>query len=379
MDKIIEIKTCTGCTACENICPKKAITMKENEQGFKYPEVDKSKCIECQICKKICPILNQKERKNNIKAYACYNKNDIERNNSSSGGLFILLAKKIIEKNGVVFGAYLNTENKVVHGYAQNLDEIKKFMGSKYVQSDMNDNYQKVKDMLQQGKQVLFSGTPCQIEGLYAFLKIEYGNLYTIDIICHGVPSPLVWEKYLNYRKKKDKQSPKKISFRNKDNGWNLFNMKFTYQNAENYTKKFTEDIYMKSFLCNISLRDSCYNCSFKKINRKSDITLGDFWGIENIYPQMTDNKGVSAVIINSSKGQQMFSEVENELVLKEVKIEEIEKYNSAITKSVLPHKKRKQFFEEINKLEFDKLIEKTTRQNILKRIIKKLLRIIKH
>lgn len=378
MIDIKEKDQCCGCHACFNICPKNAITMQEDEKGFKYPIIDKEKCINCGLCEKVCPILNKKSVENNPIAYACYNKNEEIRKNSSSGGIFTLLAENILEKQGIIFGASFDKEYNVHHTYIEKKEELDKFRGSKYVQSLINDTYKQAKEFLEKDRYVLFTGTPCQIEGLKRFLGKEYDKLYTQDIICHGVPSPKVWKKYLEFRKKQDTEEPNKVSFRNKDNGWKLFNMKFEYSNSE-YKKDKKQDIYMQAFLRNTSLRDSCYNCSFKKKNRISDITLADFWGIENILPEMDDNKGTSLVIVNSKKGRELIDSIKEKMKNEEVDLLEAIKYNPSMISSAKQDKNRGKFFENLNNLEFNELVEKYTyRPSFIKKVNNKLKFIIK-
>lgn len=353
---------CNGCSVCEKVCNVKAIKMKTTEKGFLYPIIDKEKCVECRMCENRCPILNEiKKRECYTKTYVAYNINEEERIKSSSGGIFILLAKKVIQKNGVVFGAYLDEKQKVKHGYAEKEEELAKFMGSKYVQSEIGDTYREVQSFLKEGRYVLFSGTPCQNAGLKSFLGKEYNKLYMQDIICHGVPSPLVWEKYKEYREKIDNDIPEKISFRNKDEGWKLFNMKFEYKNQNTYKQNQNKDLFMRAFLKNTILRDSCYDCAFKTEDRLSDITLGDYWGIENVHPELDDNKGSSVVIINSEKGQLLFDEIKEELFYKESDYEMIKKCNPALISSVKKDPNREKFFENIDKLPFNELVEKYT------------------
>lgn len=366
---------CNGCSTCEKVCNVNAIKMKITEKGFLYPIIDKEKCVECKMCEKRCPVLNEINKKEYYtKIYATYNKNEEERMKSSSGGIFILLAKKIIQKNGVVFGAYLDENQEVKHGYAENEAQLVKFMGSKYVQSEIGDSYIKVQSFLESNRYVLFSGTPCQIAGLKSFLGKEYDKLYMQDIICHGVPSPLVWKKYKEYRKKVDGDIPEKISFRNKDEGWKLFNMKFEYKNKNSYKQNQNKDLFMQAFLKNTILRDSCYDCAFKTEERLSDITLGDYWGIENIHPELDDNKGASVVIVNSEKGQLLFDEVKDKLFYKESDYETIKKCNSALISSVKKDPNREKFFKNIDKLPFDELVERYTyKPTVFRKVINKL------
>lgn len=378
---MIEIKdkvNCCGCHGCKNICPVDAITMKEDEYGFRYPEVDKNKCINCGLCEKACPIINIKNIENKPKAYACFNNNESVRLESSSGGIFTLLAEYIIENNGVVFGAAFNDSFMVSHIKIEFKEEIEKLRTSKYLQSNIENTYKECKSILEENRLVLFTGTPCQIEGLLSYLNKIYNNLYTQDIICHGVPSPKVWKDYLTYRKNNDKEEPKKISFRNKDNGWMTFNLKFSYVD-KNYSKNQREDAYMRAFLKNIDLRKSCYNCSFKKEHRLSDITLADFWGIQMYLPEMDDNKGTSLVIVNSEKGEFLLNNIKNNIKVKDVDLDIVFKTNPAFTKSSVQHKDREKFLNEVNSTNFEKIVNKYIKKpNIIQKIIKKIKRKLK-
>lgn len=214
---------CCGCHACYNVCPKNVIEMIEDDKGFKYPKINEDDCISCNLCEKVCPVLKKVEVKNNPASYACYNKNEEVRKNSSSGGIFTLLAECILEKNGVIYGASFNNEWLVEHIRIDNKDDLYKLRTSKYLQSNINDTYKRAKRDLDDNKLVLFTGTPCQVNGFISYLRGKtYNNLYTQDIICHGVPSPKVWKKYLEYREKLDGNRPMQINFRQKDEGWNL-------------------------------------------------------------------------------------------------------------------------------------------------------------
>lgn len=381
MLKIDNKSNCCGCHACYNSCPQNAIIMEEDEKGFKYPKINENKCTNCGFCEKVCPILNKRKIANDPKAYACINKDENIRENSSSGGIFTLIAKEIINMGGVVFGTKFDSNFNVIHSYTSLEEELYKFRGSKYVQSIIGDNYKIAKSFLEAGKYVLFTGTPCQIEGLLAYLGKKYDKLFTQDIICHGVPSPKVWRKYLDYRKHKDEDRPLSINFRNKDNGWSSFNLKFTYEN-KSYKKSQVEDKYMQAFLRNVCLRDSCYKCSFKKINRLSDITLADFWGIQRVKPELYDNKGTSLVIVNSEKGKELFESIKENIIQEEVNIEEALVGNTAMLTSAVVDKNRVKFFENLDKLDFSVLVNKYTEKPslmlkiivLLKKIAKRIL-----
>ena len=308
MIDIVDKKGCTGCWGCANICPKFCITMKKNKEGFDYPIVNEDNCIKCKKCINVCPILHKEEIENNPVAYACFNKNEEVRTESSSGGIFTLIATNVIKDNGVVFGARFNDLFEVEHGYVESVEYIKAFRGSKYVQSKIGYTFTEVKKFLENGRKVLFSGTPCQIGGLKSFLGKDYENLICIDIICHGVPSPLVWKKYKN-----EISSGKKItdvSFRDKTYGWKDYSFRMDFEDGTSYFEKGSENKYIRGFIGDIYLRNSCYQCKFKTLHRQSDLTLADFWGIENINADMDDRKGTSFIIVNSKKGNQILQKI---------------------------------------------------------------------
>lgn len=323
MIQISNKSKCCGCTACVSICPKQCITMREDEEGFLYPMVDSSLCIDCNLCKKICPELHSKERREPLNVYAAKHKNEQVRLASSSGGIFTLLAERIIDENGVVFGARFNSNWNVIHDYTETKKGLTAFRGSKYVQSYMGNCYQKVKFFLQQGRKVMFTGTPCQIAGLKNYLRKDYDNLLTVDVVCHGVPSPKVWQIYLNEIARKggknsvlfhpisEKQEIKSINFRSKSTGWKKYSFALILSGATADEEKntvllssiFTENPYMNAFLSNLSLRPSCYDCPAKSGKSGSDITIADFWGIEEVLPEFDDDKGISLILSYTEKG----------------------------------------------------------------------------
>lgn len=379
MIEIDERYKCSGCHACYNICPKNAIEMVEDEKGFKYPIIDKEKCINCGLCEKACPILNKKTIENKPKVYACYNKNDEIRMRSSSGGIFTLIAEEIIKRAGVVCGAAFDEQYRLSHQFVESIEDLEKLRTSKYFQSSIEDTYRRTKEYLINDRYVLFTGTPCQIEGLLSYLGKKYDKLYTQDIICHGVPSPKVWKKYMEYRKNIDHKTPKKINFRDKkQQGWHLFSLSFSYGNTE-YAKNQKEDIFMRAFLKDVCLRDSCYQCSFRKQNRLSDITLADYWGIENVLPDMNDDRGTSLVLINSEKGTELMEKIKSDIVYKEVTIDDAIASNRALIKSPAYNKYREEFFDKLDSSDFEKLVLKCTpKPSIIRRCINKGKRCIK-
>lgn len=311
MDSICDKKECCGCTACYFACPVSAISIIEDEKGFKYPIIDKEKCINCKKCVKVCPI-NQKV--NNIKnqqVFALKNKNENIRITSSSGGFFFELAKRIIEQKGIVYGAVFNEDCDVVHEEINKIEDIEKLKGSKYVQSNIGDTYKKIEEKLKEKKTILFSGTPCQVLGLIKYLGKDYENLITCDFVCHGVPSPKIFNEHKKYLEKKYKSKIEKITFRHKDKK-SISNIKATFKNGSNYINGDKKDDYYFLFLKNCILRESCFNCHFANTNRVSDITMGDFWGVNKVIKKFDDGKGVSLVIINTNKGLDIYRNIED-------------------------------------------------------------------
>lgn len=370
--KIVSKSKCSGCHACFNICPKDAITMVPDENGFKHPQIDEDLCVHCNLCKKVCPILKEVKKENDIHAYACINKDDEIRMNSSSGGMFYLLAKNVLSKNGVVFGARFNDDFDVIHDYIEKNEDIHLFQGSKYVQSSINDSYKKAKKFLDEDRLVLFTGTPCQIEGLLSYLQKDYSNLITQDIICHGVPSPKLLRLYKENIKSKYNDNITKINFRKKTMSWKNYEMSIDLKHHY-YEVSHNDDVYMKAFLNDIALRDSCYQCSAKKKHRLSDITLADFWGIETVLPEMDDDKGTSLVIINSVSGKQLFEEIKSQIKYKEVEYEKAIANNPSLYQSVNRPQKRDIYLKKITADNLNSITKKYTRVSIFKKVIRKI------
>lgn len=362
---------CCGCSACANVCPKNCIEMISDNEGFLYPKVDKEKCVNCGLCEKVCPIINKPQIiESNQVALAVINKNINIRLNSSSGGVFTLLASEIIKNDGVVFGAVFSEDCKsVYHKSVQTLEELTALRGSKYVQSEIGNTYSQVKTFLENGKIVLFSGTPCQISGLYAFLNKEYENLFTCDFICHGVPSPLVWKNYVEMREQKAASKTQRTFFRHKKYGWKMYSVQFIFNNCTEYIQIINNDLYMRGFLADLYLRPSCYDCKFKGTNRPSDITLADFWGVENVCPEMYDDKGTSLLLLNSKKGKELFALIADCTVNKEVDLNTAISFNSAAIKSVAIPKKRDDFFADLNNIPTKRLFEKYCKLTVKQRL----------
>lgn len=346
MIKITRKVDCCGCYACGNVCSKKAISFKADKEGFWYPEVDVEKCVECGLCEKVCPVLHQKEEIKPIEVKAAININEKVRINSSSGGVFSILAENTIQQGGVVFGAQFNSNWEVVITPAETLEQVASFRGSKYLQARIGDSYIKCKEFLLTGRQVLFSGTPCQIAGLHNFLRRDFDNLITVDFVCHGVPSPGVWLKYLEEKLGSSKSNIIRINFRAKPEGWKKFHLEieagkeFSKLNLSSWHRT---DPYMKAFLGNMILRPSCYFCPAKCGKSHSDLGMADFWGVEEVFSEMDDDKGTSIVLVNTPKGK---TAMENgKMICKEVEYDTIVQLNPSITRSSVLHRQRSRFF----------------------------------
>lgn len=362
MIKITEKSECCGCNACVQRCPKQCISMKEDEQGFLYPFVDTTSCIDCGLCEKVCPILNAGNTKEPLQVIAAKNKNENQRLKSSSGGTFILLAEHIIRHGGVVFGARFDANWEVEHCYAETIEELEQLMRSKYVQSKIGNTYKQAEQFLKNGRKVMFVGTSCQIAGLKRFLRKEYDNLFAVDFICHGVPSPGIWRKYLEEIKSSRSEAAGKntvlslslksvpvitgINFREKQQGgygWKKFGFVVQAKSPSKGDKNsvllssiFNENIFMKGFLANLYLRPSCYKCKAKNGAANSDITIADFWGIQKFHPKFDDDKGVSAVFIHTYKGKGIIKELTIGLDIMESNFKAATASNTSFIRSVL-------------------------------------------
>ncbi len=387
MIKIIDKSKCSGCYACADICPKNCISMVLDSEGFKYPSVNNEQCVSCGLCEKTCPIIDKPENNETTPlVFAAINKNVETRISSSSGGIFTLLAEEIINNGGVVFGAAFADDFKSVEHIA--VTEIKslfKLRGSKYLQSQIGKAYKEAESYLKEGLPVYFSGTPCQIAGLYSYLGKEYENLYTQDLICHGVPSPYVWKKYVEYREKIAKSITQGVFFRHKRSGWKKFSLQFVFKNSVEHIQTLSDDLYMKGFLSNLFLRPSCHNCSFKTVNRIADITLADFWGVEKTDLDMDDDKGTSLILIHSKKGKLLLEKINQYICVKETDLNFVKENNSAISKSSVSHKNRDAFFKKMKNKSIDYAISSCLKIPIhikiiifFKRTIKKILKIFR-
>lgn len=378
MINIVNKEKCCGCSACSSICPKQCIFMNFDEEGFAYPNVNKDICVKCGLCEKICPIIRNEYTKDvKVKAYISYTNDYETRMKSSSGGLFSMFAEKILNDGGVVFGVAFDDEFLVHHISIENIEDLKLLQGSKYLQSNIGNSYKKAKNFLNKGRKVLFSGTACQIAALKAFLGKEYNNLFTIDVLCHGVPSPKVWQRYVREKESIYKSSLNKVNFRNKSTGWKRYSFEMEFSNFKKYSDIFNINDYMKLFLSDICLRPSCHDCKFKSLNRPSDITLGDCWGIENYMPDMDDDKGTSVVLVHSESGKEMLESLKDKISLREAEVDKALPPTADSRKSVKPHPNRKKFFNKFNKGVSISNLVRLTEPSFIKKCIRKAKRII--
>jgi len=356
MDSVFNSKNeCYGCSSCVQVCPTQAISFEKDSEGFFYPEIDASKCCDCGLCRKSCPIY-QSSPKDNPQAYAIWNKNDEIRSSSTSGGVFTSLAEKIISDGGVVFGVAFDKSFKAVHTCVDSADQLGPLRGSKYTQSFVGDSYKKVRELLNVDTPVLFSGTPCQIGGLYSYLGKDYSSLFTCDCVCHGVPSPGVFELYKEHLQKLHNSEIETLQFRNKLESWKSYNVSVTFKSGRQVLTSFKEDPYMIGFIKNMYLRPSCHTCKYASLQRQADVTLGDFWGIDKFYPELDDDRGTSLLLINTPKGAQLLQRCENELAIHKCDLSNAVKENPSLTGPSYPNKLRSKFFYQMDKSDFKTL-----------------------
>ena len=362
---------CCGCSACVNICPVQCIAMTADNEGFLYPEINKGKCICCGLCEHVCPFkIKEPIKKKKPEAYGVKAKDNDLRELSSSGGCFSLLAETILHKNGVVYGAAMTEDFKAVrHRRVFSEDHLGSLRGSKYLQSEMGETFTLVKKDLDNGKFVLFSGVPCQIDGLRLFLQKEYDNLYCVDVICHGVPSPKLWKKYAEYQEKRFNGKITAVNFRKKKINWTNFGIVVDGDRVQ-YYKSLDEDPYLRMFLHNVCLRPSCYNCNSKIAEAMSDITVADFWGVIGVSKTLYDDKGVSLVLTHTEKGKRLLDSILHLTKHEHVPFEEAIKQNHTYYESIDKPAARDQFYSDLDTIEFDDMIQKYASIGLKEKIV---------
>lgn len=348
MIKIKSKKDCCGCSACFNICPKKAISMISDDEGFLYPSIDIKECVECGACERVCPIINKKVHKDEqTEGYIIRNKNEKIVFESTSGGAFTVFAEYVLKNGGVVYGAGYDDSMRVVCKKATNIYQLKEMRGSKFVQATLGTTFQKIKKDLLEQKLVLYSGTPCQISGLLSYLGKKPNNLICIDFVCRGVPSPGLWANYVTYMENKFNSKIIGVRFKHKTYGYHTTTMKVDFANGKNYYGSGRVDPYMKAFVSELSSRPSCANCSFKGIERVSDISLFDCYEYSKVTGKYDDDKGYSSLFIHTEKGKKVFDEIKDKIWFEEEDINKLVLCNGImVCNSAKPHKKRAEFYE---------------------------------
>lgn len=406
LDFLKDKSNCCGCSSCVQACPKKCLEMLEDEEGFLYPHKNVQKCIDCGLCKKVCPIKQKFGKCEAKEIFAVKNEIDEERINSSSGGFFICLAKFVLSQKGVVFGAVFDTDFEVHHVAAKSMEELSGMLGSKYVQSRIESTYKEALEYLKDGRLVLFTGTPCHIKGLYSFLKNKrYSNLLTMDFLCHGVPSPGVWRQYLSETFKginnrllaaAGKNSvlnlslnstfPKwNVNFRDKlGSGWKKYRFVIRKKSASKADQNtvllsdiYYDNPYMKGFLSDIYLRSSCYECKCKNGESQSDFTIGDYWGAKEVDRELDDDKGLSIVMINTDKGLDIFGSL-SDLFFQRIPIEHARMLNGGFSEHVQCHPKRKKFYKMLEGNTIESSVNACLKRTIVDKIFDRCLKMAK-
>ena len=358
----ISNESCTGCKMCGDICPVNAISYKD-VNGFWTPKVNTEKCINCGICLNRCPVgesINQIHWEHTLQCCGIINPQKDIRLKSTSGGFFYTLACDVLKNNGYVAGAVFDSNNDVKHIITKDISDLDKLMKSKYAQSNTEGIYKAVRKLVVEGELVLFTGTPCQVVALKQYIGKEYPNLITLDFICCGISSPTIFSKYKAYMEKRYKSKIKSIEFKNKENGWRAISTRIDFINGKVYLEHGVNDPYMVSFVIDgNNMRESCYSCKFRRYEHMSDFTAGDFWGMEKKYKSYDDNKGCTALMINSAKGIDIFNRISEMFIFFLTDIDSIAEGNSTLYKDKGPSSDRKAFINEAVYGNYKKAIRK--------------------
>ena len=360
----IPVQNCSSCAACVNVCARSAISMQLDAEGFYRPVIDAEKCVQCGACERVCPWNKSVENPNvadvSPKTVAAYAKDEAVRLQSSSGGIFTVLAERVLDYGGVVVGVAQTAPTRFGHIVVDNKADLEKLRGSKYVQANVGLVYREVRSLLKAGRKVLFAGTPCQVAGLYAVLgRAASADLFTVDIVCHGTPSVKVFEKYVHEMEKTDDSVLDGINFRDKSEGWSGYALLHRFRSGKSISVHHGRSKYMHLFLSRICQNVSCAECRYRKLPRIADITLGDYWGISKYHPEMNDDKGASVVLLNTTPGSMLFEAVADKVAQCDSKVEYAIAGNPCIVHSSTPHPKRAEFFANLDRCSLDQLIKK--------------------
>ncbi len=330
MLQITDKEMCCGCNACVQACPASCIKMVDDGEGFSYPKVDVGRCIDCGMCEKVCPMINPYQPREAMEVYAARSMNTLTRENSSSGGVFMELARWVLGQGGVVFGAHFTKDWEVEHASAQAEEGVRAFCGSKYVESRVGETFKEAREYLKQDRWVLFSGTSCHISALNHFLRKEYDKLLTVEVVCHGVPGTKLWHAYLDYITGKQTKGIRDIRFRSKEMGWK--NYSFVCDMRHHRTQEtFRRNPYMRAFLSDSLLRPSCYSCACKMFATESDLALADYWGVWHIQPEADDDRGTGLVFVHTQKARKALEALPVRMDKVVMPIEKLREYNPAI------------------------------------------------
>ena len=371
---MIEIKNkkdCCGCCICAGACPKNCIEMRTDDEGFVYPHVDESSCVNCHMCEKVCPVINVRDDRGDFeqRGYIVQHKDPEVLKESTAGGAFTAIAKYVLDRRGVIFGVELQddlyaTPSAAHHIWVDKETDLKKFRNSKYIQSFVGEStVQQVKSFLEQGKYVCFSGTPCQVEGLKQYLdvkKVDQTNLILVDVVCRAVPSPMIFRKYLEHQEKKNSEHITSIRFRDKHYGYKYSTMNvISDRNHGNYHKGVESDPWLRAFFSNICDRPSCHDCKFRKLHHVSDFTIWDCFQVGRFSKELDNDKGATRMLVHSEKGSRVLEDVKRELRIVPVDVDLIIKSANELKESVAPNACREAFFTDARELGGEMLFEK--------------------
>ncbi len=362
---------CSGCAACRAVCPKGAITMTPDAEGFFYPRIDAARCVSCGTCQKACPVLVRGNTRTPKAVFAAVAHDDNLRRASSSGGIFSLLARETFQKGGVVFGAAWDYETLAVKMVAaRNEEELSALRGSKYVQADVGDVYEQVAHNLNEGHQVLFSGTPCQVAALRRVVGV-HESLLTVEVVCHATPSPLAFRKYAEKRMYEAGKKISRIFSRSKNCSWKRYAMSLSFHDSDiAYLQFLDEDPFLRGFLSELYNRPSCHDCSVRELRSGADLTIADYWNVDETMPDMDDDKGTSLVLVNTERGRAAFDAIRPHCRARESTFDDARRVNPAIVRSPVPHARRGTFFKEIAKTDdFDHLVVRLLRPSFARRL----------